>query len=134
MEWTANIRMFAKKYRGSGETDSRPDDFLEAGDWFFDTTIEKPVFYDGMTWVYWLSPAADSANSTVSVDSANASSVSGTPTTAGVGFLSDTEFNAAITAIGTIRTLANELKGDVNQLVADLNDLKTKLRTAGLIA
>jgi hypothetical protein len=53
--------------------------------------------------------ADSSANSTVSVTSADA-----------------TDLPSAI-------TLANELKADVNTLVTDINDLKTKLRAAGQI-
>lgn len=53
--------------------------------------------------------ADNSINSTVSVTSPNA------------------------TDLSSVLVLANELKSDVNQLVTDLNDLKTKLRNAGII-
>jgi hypothetical protein len=81
-----------------------------------------------------LEPASDSANSTVSVTSTDASTVTGTATTGGDGFLNAAEMNTAIANINTIKTLSNELKVDVNTLVIDLNDLKTKLRAAGVIA
>lgn len=84
-----------------------------------------------------LKASSDSANSTVSVTSSNASSVTGTATNSTLapsfGFVSEAEFNAAITAINTITTLANEMKTDINTLVTDLNDLKTKLRAAGIL-
>jgi hypothetical protein len=82
----------------------------------------------------------DASASSVSVTSANASTVTGTATELAFGFASAAEFNAAITAINTHTTLANELKTDVNQLVTDanaiktqLNDLLAKMRTAGLL-
>ena len=50
-----------------------------------------------------------SANSTVSVTSPNAID------------------------LATVITLANEIKSDLNTLISDVNDLKTKLRAAGII-
>ncbi len=82
----------------------------------------------------------DASASTVSITSANASTVTGTSTTGGEGFANAAEFNAAITAINTHTTLANELKTDIGTLVTDtnaiktqLNDLLAKMRTAGLL-
>ena len=51
----------------------------------------------------------------------------------------DVDSTATVTSadasdLATVITLANEIKGDVNTLVADHNDLKAKLRTAGLLA
>lgn len=63
--------------------------------------------------------SAASANSAVVVTSADA-------TAAGAAY---SQAQAA-----SVVALVNELKGDVNTLVADLNDLKTKMRAAGLLA
>lgn len=54
--------------------------------------------------------ADDSANTTVTITSADA------------------------TNLATVITLANEIKSDLNTLITDTNDLKTKLRSAGIIA
>lgn len=70
--------------------------------------------------------SGNAATSTVSVTSANAA----------------TQTAAYVQAdVQSIATLANETKGDVNQLVTDLNtvaaslnDLKAKLRTAGILS
>ena len=68
--------------------------------------------------------------------SADATTVAGTATGGGYGFIDATEFNNAITAINSIKTLANELKSDynatvtlVNEIKSDLNSLVTSLNT-----
>lgn len=135
--WLNILWLVSNSISESGTTSQRPTTNLWVGRPFFDTTLGKPVFWDGSAWVYWLAPAADSANSSVSVSSADASTVTGTATDsslgAAFGFASAAQFNNAITAINTIVTLANEQKGDINQLVTDVNDLKTKLRNAGIM-
>ena len=135
--WLNVLWLVANSVSESGTTSQRPTKNLWVGRPFFDTTLVKPVFWDGSSWAYWPENlvAEDSANSTVSVSSADASTVTGTAVDsssgASFGFSSAAQFNNAITAINTIVTLANEQKGDINQLVTDLNDLKTKLRASG---
>lgn len=76
--------------------------------------------------VFRAAASGDASASAVSVTSPNAATQSGVYVQADVQ---------------TIATLANETKGDVNQLttdlntaIASLNDLKAKLRAAGIIA
>lgn len=132
-QWITELQKYAASTHGGDTTAMRPVNGVKTSDMYFDTTLNRPLWWNGTVWVNAIY-AADSVNSTVSVTSADASAVTGTSTTGGEGFASVAEFNAAITAIGTIRTLANEIKADVNTLISDTNDLKTKLRTAGILA
>ena len=50
-DWAFNIFRSAKKYRGSNTTSNRPSNGLEVGDWYFDTTLTKPIWYTGSGWV-----------------------------------------------------------------------------------
>lgn len=101
------------------------------------STVSQYITVASLTNYGLLKASEDSTNSSVSVTSASASTVTGTATDSAAassfGFVSAAEFNAAITAINTITTLANEMKTDINTLVTDLNDLKTKLRAAGIL-
>ena len=86
--------------------------------------------------------SADAAASAVAVAAADAAAAPAGGTGAAAGAW-DTAANRdlAIDAINATVTLANELKADVNTLVANLNavvtslnDLKAKLRTAGVLS
>jgi hypothetical protein len=35
----------------SGNTASRPTEFLEIGQFYFDTTINRPIWYNGTNWI-----------------------------------------------------------------------------------
>lgn len=135
--WFVDSQKFSARSHGAVDTADRPINAVQEGGNYFDRTTGKPMWWNGSAWVQAVT-ASDSANSTVSVTSADASTTTGTATDsslgAAFGFVSAAEFNNAITAINTIKTLANELKADVNTLVSDVNDLKTKLRTAGILA
>ncbi len=93
--------------------------------------VDHPATAATTTTLGHVKQSAAVADGTATVTSANASTVVGTSTTGGEGFANIAEFNAAITAINTHTTLANELKTDVNAIQAQLNDLLAKLRTAG---
>ena len=99
----------------------------------YNAAISRQLNYLGQTAV------TDAVASSVTVTSSDASTVVRT-VDANVGFASETECVDAITAINTIKTLANELKVDVNTLKTDLNAVVTNqnaliaaLRTAGII-
>lgn len=47
IEWLSAVHGFSKKFRGSGPTAERPVNYLETGDWYFDTTLGKPIWYSG---------------------------------------------------------------------------------------
>ena len=51
MEWTTSLYRYAKKFRGADITANRPLNSLEKGDWYFDTTLTKPIWYTGTGWV-----------------------------------------------------------------------------------
>lgn len=51
IDWTLNLYRSARKYRGSDTTANRPVNALETGDWYFDTTLTKPIWYTGSGWV-----------------------------------------------------------------------------------
>lgn len=39
------------KYKGKGLTAERPVDGINDADWYFDTTLGKPIWYYGSGWV-----------------------------------------------------------------------------------
>lgn len=39
------------KYQGKGLTAERPTDGLNDADWFFDTTLGKPIWYYSSGWI-----------------------------------------------------------------------------------
>ena len=51
IDWTISVWRIAKKYRGADITANRPTNGLEAGDWYLDTTISKPIWYTGSGWI-----------------------------------------------------------------------------------
>jgi hypothetical protein len=51
VEWFTQTWKSAKKYQGSNTTANRPTNGLEIGDWYYDTTLGKPI------WVHAISPA-----------------------------------------------------------------------------
>jgi hypothetical protein len=48
--WMQDAYRHAKKYQGSGTTAQRPINGVEEGDWYFDTTIGRPVWYISSAW------------------------------------------------------------------------------------
>lgn len=53
VEWCLSVfRDF--KYKGSGPTAGRPVNGLNIGDWFFDTTLNRPVFVTNTSPVTWV--------------------------------------------------------------------------------
>lgn len=51
VEWTLAVWRASKPYKGHGTTAERPINGLETGDWYFDTTLGKPIWYEGPGWV-----------------------------------------------------------------------------------
>lgn len=51
VDWTMSVFRSARKYRGADTTTNRPLNGLETGDWYFDTTLTKPIWYTGSGWV-----------------------------------------------------------------------------------
>jgi len=52
IDWALAVHRHARKYRGADTTANRPTNALENGDWYFDTTVGKPIWYSGSGWVY----------------------------------------------------------------------------------
>lgn len=50
VEWTQAVWRSAKKYKGSDTTANRPVNGLEVADWYYDTTLSKPIWYTGSGW------------------------------------------------------------------------------------
>ena len=48
--WMQDAYRHAKKYQGNGTTAQRPINGVEEGDWYFDTTIGRPVWYLSSAW------------------------------------------------------------------------------------
>lgn len=51
IEWSQAVYRSARKYRGSGTTANRPTNTLETADWYLDTTLGKPIWYNGSGWI-----------------------------------------------------------------------------------
>lgn len=44
------LYQFARKYRGNGVTADRPTNALETADWYWDSTLQKPIWWTGTAW------------------------------------------------------------------------------------
>lgn len=51
MQWIQQAWRTIKKDKGVGATADRPTDGIEAGDYYFDTTLGHIIHYDGSGWV-----------------------------------------------------------------------------------
>lgn len=51
IDWATEAFRVLKKNHGSGTTASRPVNSIETGDYYFDTTLGHPIWYDGDNWV-----------------------------------------------------------------------------------
>lgn len=49
VEWVNSLFSHVK-YKGSGETADRPTNKLLVADWYYDTTLSKPIWWDGAVW------------------------------------------------------------------------------------
>ena len=49
-EWILGVYRSAKKYQGTGLTAGRPTNSLEVGDWYWDQTLSKPIWWNGSVW------------------------------------------------------------------------------------
>ena len=50
VDWTTNAYRYVKKFRGADTTANRPIHALESGDWYWDSTLSKPIWYTGSGW------------------------------------------------------------------------------------
>lgn len=53
LAWLKQVRQAAFSVTQSGTTAQRPVTFLWVGRRYFDTTVGKPVWYNGTTWITW---------------------------------------------------------------------------------
>lgn len=49
-DWMMALYRYARKYRGNGTTADRPTNALETADWYWDSTISKPIWWNGSVW------------------------------------------------------------------------------------
>jgi len=92
-----------------GTTANRPNGVLFIGTEYFDTDLNRPVWWNGSAWVN--------------------SNPNATPITKGVVNQSAVSPDTAANAAGATPTQA-----EFNALLAELRDLKVKMRSAGLLA
>jgi hypothetical protein len=53
LEWSLMAWKVSKKYQGSDTTANRPTNGLEIGDWYYDTTLGKPIWVHAISPVVW---------------------------------------------------------------------------------
>jgi hypothetical protein len=51
IDWMDQNYRTSRSYLGSFTTAGRPTNLLRTGDWGFDTTLGKPIWYKGPGWV-----------------------------------------------------------------------------------
>lgn len=51
IQWMQKAWTTLKKDKGVGATGDRPTNGIAAGDYFFDTTLGTPIWYDGSNWI-----------------------------------------------------------------------------------
>jgi muramidase (phage lysozyme) len=51
--WFDRIQVILNGVTASGPTSNRPTQNLYVGQVFFDTTLNKPVYWNGSTWITW---------------------------------------------------------------------------------
>lgn len=66
-DWAMAAYRQAKKYVGTGTTAQRPLNGIEKGDWYFDTTINQPIWYDGSVWLQFTQSATSAEIKTATV-------------------------------------------------------------------
>lgn len=52
-QWFGRVQAILGAVTASGPTEGRPTTGLYVGQSYFDTTVGKPVFWDGASWVTW---------------------------------------------------------------------------------
>lgn len=52
-QWLQRVQIILNGSSQSGPTSNRPTNNLYVGQPFFDTTLNKPVYWNGSTWVHW---------------------------------------------------------------------------------
>lgn len=50
IEWLTSVFTIAGKYKGTGTTSERPTNGLNVGDWYWDSTLQYPVWWSGTNW------------------------------------------------------------------------------------
>lgn len=53
VQWFGRVQAILGALTASGPTEGRPTTGLYVGQSYFDTTVGKPVFWDGESWVTW---------------------------------------------------------------------------------
>ena len=51
IDWMHSNWRHVKKFQGSNTTANRPKNGLEVGDWYYDTTLNKPIWYKSPGWI-----------------------------------------------------------------------------------
>lgn len=98
--WMQDAYRHAKKYQGNGTTAQRPINGVEEGDWYFDTTIGRPVWYLSSAWTD-IAERATAAEIKTGTDAVKI--VTPSALLAAQGFASDYRSgNQTITSAGTI--------------------------------
>jgi|APCry1669189241_1035207.scaffolds.fasta_scaffold09089_2 hypothetical protein len=52
-QWFDRVQLTLNASTSSGSTDNRPSKNLYVGQPYFDTDLNKPVYWNGSTWVHW---------------------------------------------------------------------------------
>lgn len=51
LEWLNSVHHYLRFHQLSGPTTGRPTNGIQTGDYYFDTTLGYPIWYDGTNWV-----------------------------------------------------------------------------------